>query len=200
MMVEVAETLVGVPGPAVVRRWRREAPAGFTFTALAPREITAEGFKKTSAAQAGWARIMEFATEMGARGVVVSSPGELAHTKATRAAARALLETLAPPQGVALVWEPPAGWELRDAEAAVKDLAVVVARDPLRHSPATKAKLAYYRLPGPAGHRSRYEDPALEQVATTIRGTRAEQVLVVFANVDMYADSKRLRRLLDGAA
>ena len=36
--VEVQETHVALPGPGTIRRWRREAPEGFQFALLGPRE------------------------------------------------------------------------------------------------------------------------------------------------------------------
>ena len=69
--------------------------------------------------------------------------------------------------------------------------------DPLRHPPFGKVPRGYYRLPGPAGYKSRYEDPALDAVADVIRNTQSAETFVLFANVDMYADSKRLRKLIE---
>lgn len=198
LLVEVADTHLGVPGPALVRRWKREAPEGFVFTALAPRELTADAFKPSPAADAAWAEFLPVARDLEARAIVVTTPPEVAPGKVTRAAARAMLERIAKPGLPQLVWEPPPTWELRDAEAVAKDTGVVVARDPTRHAPFAKTTFAYYRLPGPAGHRSRYEDPPIEAAAKTIRETKVDTTLVVFANVDMYADSKRLRKLLEG--
>jgi uncharacterized protein YecE (DUF72 family) len=45
LFVEVQETHVTLPGTGTIRRWRREAPKGFTFAMLAPREIGQEGFR-----------------------------------------------------------------------------------------------------------------------------------------------------------
>jgi uncharacterized protein YecE (DUF72 family) len=198
LLVEIADTALGVPGPALVRRWLREAPDGFVFTALAPKDLVGDGFKPTPTADAAWDNFLPVARDLGARAVVVLSPPEVPAGKATRAAVHALFEKLARPGVPALVWEPPPAWELRDAEAAVKDLPVIVARDPARHPPFAKGALAYYRLPGPAGYKSRYEDPTLEAATQTVRETQAGDAMVVFANVDMYADAKRMRKLLEG--
>ena len=43
--VEVQETHVSLPGPGTIRRWRREAPNGFRFALLGPREVGQEGFR-----------------------------------------------------------------------------------------------------------------------------------------------------------
>ena len=193
---EVADTLLGVPGPALVRRWRREAPNGFVFTALCPKELGADGFKPSAAAEGAWEAFLPVARELAARAVVVTSPPELPPGKVHRANVRWFFERVGLDRLPTVVWEPPPTWPLKDAEAAVKDLAVIVARDPHRHAAFGKVPLAYYRLPGPAGFKSRYEDPAIEAVAETLRQTRADETLVVFANVDMHADAKRLKKQL----
>jgi uncharacterized protein YecE (DUF72 family) len=197
MFVEVADTFLGVPGPALVRRWRREAPQGFVFTAVAPRELTAEAFRPSGAADAAWEAFLPVARDLAARAIVVTTPADVPSSKANRAAARAMFERLVQPGLPPLVWEPPPTWELREAESTVKDLGVLVARDPGRHPPYAKTTWGYYRLPGPAGYKSRYEDPALEAAAKTIRDTKVPELLVVFANVDMYADARRLRKLVE---
>jgi uncharacterized protein YecE (DUF72 family) len=197
LLEEVADTLLGVPGPALLRRWRREAPAGFVFTAVAPRELGPENFKPSPAADAAWEAFLPVVRELDARAIVVTSSADTPWSKTVRQAARQCFEKLPAERLPPLVWEPSALWSLKDCEAAVKDLPVVVARDPLKHPPVGRCARAYFRLPGPAGHKSRYEDPALEQVAQTVRASQAQELFVVFTNVDMYADAKRLRKILE---
>ena len=136
--------------------------------------------------------------DLDAQALIVSTPADLTASKVHRTSVRAFFEGLAGARLPPVVWEPPASWELRDSEATVKDLAVIVSRDPLRHPPIAKGALGAFRLPGPAGHKSRYEDPALEAAAQTIRASRCTDVLVTMTNVDMYADAKRLRKILEG--
>ena len=198
MAVEIADTLLGIPGPALVRRWRREAPEGFHFAALAPKEVGVEGFKPSAAAQAAWEAFLPVLRDLDAQALIVSTPADLTASKVHRTSVRAFFEGLAGARLPPVVWEPPASWELRDSEATVKDLAVIVSRDPLRHPPIAKGALGAFRLPGPAGPKSRYEDPALEAAAQTLRASRCTDVLVTMTNVDMYADAKRLRKILEG--
>ncbi len=197
LVTEVADTHLGVPGPALVRRWRREAPPGFVFTALCPRELTAEGFAPNAAAEAAWQAFVPVARDLEARALVVLSPSDLPHSKALRAQLKSFFERLRTPHLAPLVWEPPVSWDIKEAEALVKDLGVLVARDPFRHPASLRTDRVYYRLTGQAGFKSRYEDLALESVAKAVAGTKAEEVIAILANVDMYADAKRLRRLLD---
>ena len=198
MLDEVSDTQIGVPGPALVRRWRREAPSGFVYTAIAPKEVAGDAFKPAPNAPEVWQTFLGVAKDLAARAIVILSPAEVPANKTTRAAARAMLEAVVKPGVPQIVWEAPAGWELRDAESVAKDLGVIVARDPSRQ-PAFGAgtSLAYYRLPGAAGYKSRYEDPTLEVAAKTIRESSPKETFVVLANVDSYADSKRLKKLLE---
>ena len=46
LFVEVQETHLAAPGTGTIRRWRREAPKGFTFAMLAPRDIGQEGYRE----------------------------------------------------------------------------------------------------------------------------------------------------------
>ena len=73
--------------------------------------------------------------------------------------------------------------------------ASIAARDPLAHG-TLDAPVAYYRLPGPAGHKSRYEDPAIEKLAEIARSAKNKDATYVFTNVDMFADAKRFKKAL----
>lgn len=198
LMTEVADTHLGVPGPALVRRWRREAPPSFVFTALCPKDLTAEGLRPNATAEAAWSTFVPVARDLAASAVVFTSPPDLAPGKSARATVRSFFERFSDPSLPLRVWEAPVSWELKDAEAAVKEMGVLVARDPYRHPAFGRVPRGYYRLPGPAGHKSRYEDPALEAVAETVKASQSAETFVVFANVDMYADARRLRRLIEG--
>jgi hypothetical protein len=47
----------------------------------------------------------------------------------------------------------------------------------------------------PAGHKSRYEDPAIERLAEIAHEAKNEAAHYVFTNVDMFADAKRFKIL-----
>ncbi len=93
------------------------------------------------------------------------------------------------------MWEPPPTWEPDDAQALAVEAGAIAARDPLA-SGSTTAPFAYYRLPGPAGHKSRYEDPAIEKLGEIAAAAKNEHAVYVFTNVDMFADAKRLKKIL----
>ena len=98
-----------------------------------------------------------------------------------------------------VVWEAPPTWDADDAASLAIDVKVIPARDPLAHG-ALDAPVAYYRLPGPAGHKSRYEDPAIEKLAALAKDAKHKDATYVFTNVDMFADAKRFKKAMKASA
>lgn len=194
LFVEVQETHVAVPGAGTVRRWRREAPEGFVFSMLAPREIGQESFRAGTVTDNAMKNLSDVGKELLATVAVFVAPPELTSNRANKAAVK---EFLASVKGKFdhIVWEPPVTWDADDAQTLAESVGATAARDPL-HTGTSKAKWAYYRLPGPAGHKSRYEDPAIERLADLARNAKNESAIYVFTNVDMFADAKRLRKSL----
>jgi uncharacterized protein YecE (DUF72 family) len=196
LFVEVQETHVTQPGTGTIRRWRREAPPGFSFAMLAPREIGQEGFREGKVVETSLKAVIEVGKELQAKIAVFVAPPEFTASRGNKAAVKDFL------QGVKkrfdrVVWEAPLAWDPDDAEALATDAGVVAARDPLIHG-LSKGPVAYYRLPGPAGHKSRYEDPAIEKLAVIASGAKHKDATYVFTNVDMFADAKRFKKAVKG--
>ena len=195
LFVEVQETHVTLPGTGTLRRWRREAPKGFKFALLAPREIGQEGFREGKVTETALKSLVEVGKELAATTAVFMAPPEFAASRGNKAAVKDFLASVRK-RFERVVWEPPPSWDPEDAEAIATEAGVVAARDPLTHG-ASKAAVAYYRLPGPAGHKSRYEDPAIDKLADIARAAvENKEATYVFTNVDMFADAKRLKKAL----
>jgi uncharacterized protein YecE (DUF72 family) len=192
--VEVQETQVAQPGTGTIRRWRREAPPGFVFALLAPREIGQEGFRDGKATETSLRALLNVARELDSQTAVFVAPQDFTPSRGNRAAVKDFLLS-AGKKYRRVVWEPPPGWDPDEAEQLATEGGATAARDPLV-SGASNATFAYYRLPGPAGHKSRYEDPAIERLGDLARTAKNEHAVYVFANVDMFADAKRLKRAL----
>jgi uncharacterized protein YecE (DUF72 family) len=90
------------------------------------------------------------------------------------------------------------GWKLSEVLAAIDGKKnVIPAYDPLQDEfTSAKTELAYLRLPGPAGHRSRYDETSLEKVVAQVKASKAKTTVCVFHNVDMHANATRARELL----
>jgi uncharacterized protein YecE (DUF72 family) len=194
LFVEVQETHVASLGTGTIRRWRREAPTGFTFSMLAPREVGHEGFRAGKGVESALKMLQEAAKELGSTTVVFVAPTDFANSRANKAVTKEFLHGVNK-RFQHVVWEPPSSWDIDDASALVEDTGAVCARDPLTHG-LSRAPRAYYRLPGPAGHKSRYEDPAIERLGDLARSARHADATYVFTNVDMFADARRLKKLV----
>jgi len=194
LFVEVQETHLAMPGPGTVRRWRREAPEGFQFALLGPREIGQEGFREGKVVETALKSLVDIARELDAKTAVFLAPADFAPTRPNKAALQEFLS------GVRqhfenVVFAPGEGWDPDDCDTLAEAAGAIAARDPLVHG-MSKLPVAYYRLPGPAGHKSRYEDPAIERLAELAREANHERATFVFTNVDMFADAKRFKKAL----
>jgi uncharacterized protein YecE (DUF72 family) len=192
LFVEVQETHVTAPGTGTIRRWRREAPKGFAFSMLAPREIGQEGFREGKVTETALRSLLEVGKELEATVAVFVAPPEFASSRANKAALKDFLASVKK-KFERVIWEPPASWDPDEADGLATESGALAARDPLTHGMTTRAA-AYYRLPGPAGHKSRYEDPAIEKLGELARKSKNNDATYVFTNVDMFADAKRLKK------
>src|SRR6187551_1757287 len=190
--LEVQETHMSTPGPGTVRRWRREAPQTFRFALLGPREIGQEGFRDGKVIETALKTLGEVAKELAAKTAVFVAPSDFPHSRANRAALRDFLKNVKK-QFETIVFEPGPAWNPEDSDELAEETQTLCARDPLHHG-LSKRKGAYYRLPGPAGHKSRYEDPAIEKLAAIALAGGDQAATYVFTNVDMFADAKRFKR------
>jgi uncharacterized protein YecE (DUF72 family) len=193
LFVEIQETHLAVPGPGTVRRWRREAPEGFEFALLGPRQIAQEAFRPGKALDTALETLAGVAQELSAKTAVFAASPEFSASRANKAALRDFLK-LARETYPTVVFEVPA-WKPDEAEALAEETDTLASRDPLQHGLSTKPR-AYYRLPGPAGRKSRYEDPAIEKLAEIASEGGDQIATYVFANVDMFADAKRFKKAI----
>ena len=192
--VEVQETHRAVPGPGTVRRWRREAPEGFEFALLGPRDIGQEGFRAGAAVEQALVLLDNVAEQLSAKLCVFSGPSDFPLSEENRSALKDFLGAVKQ-RFETVVFDLGTHWTPDEADALAEETQTIAARDPLQ-SGASKRSVAYYRLPGPAGHKSRYEDPAIERLAEIARAAAHERAHYVFTNVDMFADGKRFKKAL----
>ncbi|MGC4065838.1 MAG: hypothetical protein QM784_14545 [Polyangiaceae bacterium] len=154
--------------------------------------IAQEGFREGKVVEAALAVLDETAQVLGATTAVFVAAADFAQNRANKSALKSFLQTVKARYD-RVVFEVGAAWKPDDADALAEETGTVAARDPLQHG-LSKREVAYYRLPGPAGHKSRYEDPAIERLAEICISGKDQQATYVFTNVDMFADAKRFRK------
>ena len=195
--VEISDTELGIPGAGTVRRWLRESPDGFAFTALAPKAISESGFRKTKENAALIEEFAKFAETLKAHAVVFRADDTFKATKATKTAIKAFVGWL-PDDLPQVVIDLPA-WKPKDVQAACGKKPVVVAYDPLlEQAPPAVVDFAYMRMPGPAGHRSRYDEESVDKIVEHCQAIEAEKAFCVFRNIDMQANATSVREKLEG--
>jgi uncharacterized protein YecE (DUF72 family) len=194
LFVEVQDTHLSAPGPGTVRRWRREAPDGFRFAMLGPREIGQEGFRDGMVVETALRTLESVGRELDADTVILVAPPDFAPNRANKAAVKDLLAAVRR-RFERVVFEPAPSWGAEETETMALEVGAIAARDPLVAG-MSKADVAYYRMPGPAGHKSRYEDPAIDRLGELARSAPKQNATYVFTNVDMFADAKRLKKVL----
>jgi uncharacterized protein YecE (DUF72 family) len=193
--VEISDTEIAIPGAGTVRRWIREAPENFLFTVVAPKSVSDSGFRRTKENKATCEAVAELASDLNAKAVIFSADENFKHGKANRAALRAFLGFL-PPKMPPIVFDLDA-WKPSDIVAACGDRPAVAAYDPLTDDPPPQAKMTYIRLPGPAGHRSRYDEAAVAKIADHCNSLDPDLGICVFRNIDMQTNAHQLIKRLE---
>jgi uncharacterized protein YecE (DUF72 family) len=186
--VEISDTELGIPGVGTRRRWLREAPPEFVFTVLAPKQIAAAGFVLDAGVRQAVDAVAGFAKPLKSRAVVFSAAEDFSATRKTKTQVSAFTEYVAQHVKTAVLDLP--GWSRREIESAIGAAAVPIAFDPLAEQPEVVEGLAYLRLPGPSGYRSRYDPAALDRVVAYCKQTRSKHTFVAFRNIDRFENAK----------
>lgn len=192
--VEISDTEIAMPGRGSIRRWTRESPEGFAFSVVAPKLLGETSFKKHAEADEALAAVLGLCDELHARAIVFGAPATFKPTKTNRAALKRLVGQSATKGGPTLVFDLPA-WKPAQVLDAVAHDNVVAAYDPLLHDPVDSGPLRYIRVAGPAGHRSRYDEPSIDQLAAHINSLSdldTRDTFCVFCNIDMETNATQL--------
>jgi uncharacterized protein YecE (DUF72 family) len=192
--VEISETELGIPGAGTRRRWLREAPRGSAFSVLAPKRIGASGFAVDRENVDSLNAVGKFARLMKARALVVTEEGKFGPTRTNRSRLRKFFDAL--PKGLPQTVIDLPHWSHDQIESVVGGFGVVIAQDLLKSQPPASGKLAYVRLPGPSGYRSRYDEVSIEKIARRCARSQAEVTLCVFCNIDRFVNATSARALL----
>src|SRR5271165_6002210 len=116
LFVEVQDTHVAQPGTGTIRRWRREAPSGFAFALLAPRDIGQEGFRDGKTTESSLKNLADVAKELDAQTAVFAAPADFSSSRGNRSAVKDFLAAMAGKKRFRrIVWEPPPAWDAEEA-------------------------------------------------------------------------------------
>ncbi|MBX3211821.1 MAG: DUF72 domain-containing protein [Labilithrix sp.] len=187
-----AANLRRAPTAATLRRWRKAVPPQFEFAVVAGPNVGK--LKPTDALEAELAAMLETATTLEARLLVVPTSPDVTPSKLWRDRFATLLDRL-PRDASTVVWEPSGLWEHEDAAVQAKKWGVVLSVDPSRDI-VPVGPVAFARLRALGGTRA-YSTAALERVASAI-GERRD-AYVVIETQSALTEAKTLRRLVRAA-
>lgn len=201
-VAEINSTFYRSHRPSTYARWVEATPPDFRFAVKLPRTITHEArlLDAMPLVAAFRGEAVQLAPKMGP--LLVQLPPKLAYDPAVAECFFRGLRDLWPE---AVVCEPRhPTWFDADAEQLLSAYRIArVAADPLRHpaaaTPGGWKGLSYWRLHGsPQMYRSSYDDPALQALASAVRGAPGEK-WCIFDNTTSgaaAADALRLKALL----
>lgn len=185
-----AANLKQAPSAATLRKWRRAAPPKFEFSVVAGPNVGR--LRPGEALDAELAAMLEAATLLEARVLVVSTPVDVTPSKLSRDRFEKLLDKI-PRDARTVVWEPSGLWELEDAAAQAKKWGVTVLVDPARDEPPA-GPVVYGRLRMQGGTRS-FSHAALARIAHAIGGDRRD-AYVLIETPGALKEAKTLRTLV----
>ncbi|HZO15369.1 MAG TPA: DUF72 domain-containing protein, partial [Polyangiaceae bacterium] len=128
--VEVQETHLSLPGRGTIRRWRREAPDGFRFALLGPRNVGQEGFRVGKVTETALESIAGVADALQARTAVFVAPPEFTASRGNKTVLKDFLADVRK-RFDTVVFEPCEGWDLDECDEIAEQVEAIVARDPL---------------------------------------------------------------------
>ncbi|HEX2677728.1 MAG TPA: hypothetical protein VHM19_13845, partial [Polyangiales bacterium] len=141
--------------------------------------------------------VASFAKDLSARAVVFAASEAFVPTRDNRAVLKKLVTHLERKLPNAVLDLP--GWPMKELDALLDKSKLTIAFDPLGEEPAKLGKLAYLRLPGPSGYRSRYDAAALDRVVSYCNACKASDVMLVLRNIDRYENGKYVAKHLEVA-
>jgi uncharacterized protein YecE (DUF72 family) len=193
--VEISETELAVPGAGTRRRWLREAPRGSAFSVLAPKKIAESAFEPSRENREALVEVCKFAKMIKARALVFAAEPGFKPNRPNRGKVRKFFESL--PDGLPQPVLDLPDWTIEQTETALKNAKINIAYDPLAEQPPQPGPLAYLRMPGPSGYRSRYDDESIDRIVQYCKQSGARDTLCVFCNIDRFVNARRALAELD---
>jgi uncharacterized protein YecE (DUF72 family) len=172
-----------------LRRWRKAVTPQFEFAVVGGPAIGK--VKESDALEAELAAMLNTATILEARVLLIATSGDVTPSKLWRDRLARLIDRL-PRDANSVVWEPSGLWEIEDAAAQAAKWGIILAVDPAR-DPMPAGSVAYGRLRASGGTRA-YSTTALQKVANNIGDRR--DAYVVFETTNALKEGKILRALV----
>ncbi|MBN2529638.1 MAG: hypothetical protein JXR76_24830 [Deltaproteobacteria bacterium] len=208
-LVEMIESRHIPPGKKAARHLRDEMPATMActvqmsryFISPPPKGVTLRGdasaygnFQVTDESLSLWQRQLQFATELGARGLVLITPSSVTPSSANVNAMARFFKTI-DRAGLPIFWEAQGLWDAVQVAHFAQAHELIPAVDPLRDAVPDFDK-AYFRFGAFAAGGSRMGVYELEQIAAAALDSGADEVFCVFDTHRALDDARNLKKVL----
>lgn len=222
--IELQDTFYRLPKIETVRSWRMEAPNNFEFIVKVWQALThpstsptwrrvggppkwgrVENFgllRPTEENFKAWEETLQVCSELGAKFAVIQTPPAFKPTSEAIESMRKFFSSIER-RGIRLGWEPRGDWSQRpdDIRSLCKELSLIHVVDPFRRMPYLETDIVYFRLHGIGNGETNYSyvytDEDLRILLRKLGELKwADQVYIMFNNLNMAQDAKRLLDLL----
>lgn len=216
-IVELQSTFYKIPRISTVKKWRESTPKNFIFTVKAFQGITHSmksptwrrsnikptvnhgDFKPTNEVYDSWKITKDVCEVLAAPIAIIQAPPTFKDTPDNLENVKAFFTTI--DRGKLMIGFEPRRWQKENIIKICQMFDLIHVTDPFQLPPlyTLEGKTAYIRLHGsPPGKRFysyKYTDEDLSKLKIIIESLNTEEVYVLFNNVNMYEDSKRLIKL-----
>ncbi len=214
-VVEIQQTFYQLPRLETAFKWRRDAPADFTFSMKVWQAVTHEAtsptyrrmrmpiqyyrkkdygsFKPTRVVFQAWENSKKVAEAMQAAAVVFQCPASFQPTETNVANLRRFFSSV-DRGNLIFVWEPRGRWEPELVRQLCEELTLIHGVDPFR-TPPVAGDIFYFRLHGKTNYRYAYTESELVELKHQVLSLK-KPGFVLFNNSNMKSDASRFIQLL----
>lgn len=213
-VIEIQQSFYDLPLVRTAEKWKKEAPAGFEFTAKAWQLITHEAssptyrrlkkrienhrlsrfgsFKPTEEVDEAWEQFLLFARALGVKKVLFQCPASFRPTPENKKNMSRFFHSV-DLAGMVCIWEPRGDWAENDIIEMCEECGLVHCTDPFQSLPLA-GKFRYFRLHGIGGYRYTYSKGDLQRLFDMIESGRNHYVM--FNNMTMFQDAARFNEII----
>jgi uncharacterized protein YecE (DUF72 family) len=217
-VVELRYGLNSPPSNKALRRWARQAPAGFEHLWVAWQWFThdhrsirggalpalLEGervenfglFKDTPECRRAWASTLEGALAVQASVILLETPTSFTPSTANKDRFKAWAQGWSGrPAGLPIAWFPSGFWQREEAIELASDLGIILAVDPFLepNEPLPPGPIGYFKLNGRVGLGNSYTADDLERLH--LLAAAYDTLYAVFRTETSTKDARQLQRL-----
>jgi uncharacterized protein YecE (DUF72 family) len=153
-------------------------------------------FKGTDEVEEAWSKTAELAGALKAEKILFQSPASFYPSNGHIKNMKQFFKKIKAFPFI-YIWEPRGQWKREDVERVCRGLEIIPCLDPFGGD-LIQGNLLYLRLHGKTGYRYTYSEAEIKELIRI--GEVYSEAYIMFNNMSMYEDAKRLKAFLEAAA